>query len=76
MKEIQTFGVDELKGRDGVMAYSKEYKNTSREARLRRAVAPGRHLSPDAISNNVTAGTAKNDDYQFKFDRGTTANQV
>ena len=27
MKEIWTLGVDELKGRDGVMAYSKEFKN-------------------------------------------------
>ena len=27
MKEIQTLGVDELKGRDGVTAYSKEFKN-------------------------------------------------
>ena len=40
MKEIQTFGVDELKGRDGVTAYNREYKNTSGEARLWRTAAP------------------------------------
>ena len=32
--------------------------------------------SPHAFSNHVTANTANNDDYQFKFNHETAASQV
>ena len=50
------------------------YYNTSRVARLRRATGPDAFPPSNALSNYVTA-TAQND-YRFKFERGTTANQI